>query len=414
MKKFSSSQYFQFLTLLCLPLYILRFYVPFLNISLPSTVLEVLILLTALITFWEFRKDLKWESFKSSFDLLIFTFLLAAGISVVVSPSFYGGLGIFRAYFFEPIIFYYCCNLTIKKYGADHIFLGLFLTGVWLSILAILQKFTGQFSLAPQELVQGRVTGTFNSANSLALFLGPLIFLALGFYFKLKNQSKWIYFALVLIFTLCIVWTKSRGGIIGEAVSVLVFGFGYFSLKRPALRKIWFVIPLFVTLVVTIFFYQMFEIYDASLVSVNQNSTDTLQIRFALWEGTANLLKDHPIFGAGLNGFKDLYSSQYKISPDQEDLQYPHNIFLNFWVETGLLGLICFVLILIKSFKTLMNNLLEKDYFLGLGLLCGLSYLLIHGLVDVPYFKNDLSAEFWLIIVLIESWRLGHLTKQNR
>jgi hypothetical protein len=27
--------------------------------------------------------------------------------------------------------------------------------------------------------------------------------------------------------------------------------------------------------------------------------------------------------------------------------------------------------------------------------------LLIHGLVDVPYFKNDLSLLFWLIVALI-------------
>jgi hypothetical protein len=28
------------------------------------------------------------------------------------------------------------------------------------------------------------------------------------------------------------------------------------------------------------------------------------------------------------------------------------------------------------------------------------------GLVDVPYFKNDLSLEFWVIAALIEQWRL--------
>ncbi|MBU1180368.1 hypothetical protein KJ885_05475, partial [Patescibacteria group bacterium] len=29
--------------------------------------------------------------------------------------------------------------------------------------------------------------------------------------------------------------------------------------------------------------------------------------------------------------------------------------------------------------------------------ICAMSALLIHGLVDVPYFKNDLSILFWII-----------------
>jgi ASC-1-like (ASCH) protein len=37
---------------------------------------------------------------------------------------------------------------------------------------------------------------------------------------------------------------------------------------------------------------------------------------------------------------------------------------------------------------------------MSLMALCGMAALLVHGLVDVPYFKNDLAILFWLIMAL--------------
>ena len=37
---------------------------------------------------------------------------------------------------------------------------------------------------------------------------------------------------------------------------------------------------------------------------------------------------------------------------------------------------------------------------LQLGMLLSLAAILVHGLVDVPYFKNDLSFEFWALVAL--------------
>ncbi|MCA9389730.1 MAG: hypothetical protein KC585_03955, partial [Candidatus Magasanikbacteria bacterium] len=68
--------------------------------------------------------------------------------------------------------------------------------------------------------------------------------------------------------------------------------------------------------------------------------------------------------------------------------QYPHNIILNFWVETGLAGLLAFFWIVFAWLK-------KKE-----AMLLPLVALLIHGLVDVPYFKNDLAIVFFLVLAL--------------
>jgi len=58
----------------------------------------------------------------------------------------------------------------------------------------------------------------------------------------------------------------------------------------------------------------------------------------------------------------------------------------------------------ISTFKLQITNLASgQDKYLKLGLLGALVVIIVHGLVDVPYFKNDLSLLFWLIIFLIGS-----------
>jgi hypothetical protein len=46
-----------------------------------------------------------------------------------------------------------------------------------------------------------------------------------------------------------------------------------------------------------------------------------------------------------------------------------------------------------------------------LGVLLALVAVVVHGLVDVPYFKNDLSFEFWVLVGL--AWA-GNLWASGR
>ena len=86
---------------------------------------------------------------------------------------------------------------------------------------------------------------------------------------------------------------------------------------------------------------------------------------------------------------------------------YPHNIFLNFWTEIGLFGALIFFYLLAKAIfiaLSLTVNYIRADRpekYLSLGLMSALIVIIIHGLVDVPYFKNDLSAMFWVFLAFI-------------
>jgi len=79
---------------------------------------------------------------------------------------------------------------------------------------------------------------------------------------------------------------------------------------------------------------------------------------------------------------------------------YPHNFFLNFYLETGLLGFVSMVGLLALFYKKIRDLARTKFLYLATPLAAGMLMIILHGLVDVPYFKNDLSVLFWLVYAL--------------
>ena len=145
------------------------------------------------------------------------------------------------------------------------------------------------------------------------------------------------------------------------------------------------------------------------------------QLRVNIWKGSARLIKEQPILGAGLNGYQRLapaYQERY-YHPETNELisvethPYPHNLFFTMWLELGLAGLFIFLLIIVRFFNKGFQKVKKQDaynlQFLIYGSMAAMVVILIHGLVDTPYFKNDLSILFWIIIGIVA--QVNHLDK---
>jgi O-antigen ligase len=129
---------------------------------------------------------------------------------------------------------------------------------------------------------------------------------------------------------------------------------------------------------------------------------NTLVSREHLWQATLRMLQDHPILGTGLYGFRRSIQP-YRGGVYQEDLTYPHNIVLNMWTETGLLGLAAFLWLLVQTFRVSWRGWTSgpaRWRAIQLGIVLAIVAIIVHGLVDVPYFKNDLALEFWTFLGL--------------
>lgn len=396
-----------------LPSYLIRlaFPVPGTGVVIPSTLLELLVLILVLIWAWQNKvftkagsRNLVWPNAFVSFRLPLVLFLLAATFSLIYSPLSNNAFGLWKAYFFEPVFFFLILiNVVRRREEILGVITSAAIGASGLSLVAIYQKFSGWHVPEPWTgLAVRRVTSFFEYPNALALYLVPLvvIFIGLLLYRQKLALNKWQTLVLglaVLTGLPAIIFTKSEGAMLGLVIAVI-----FLAIAHPK-RKI--LIPGLVVLgaIASAVIFSRPEWRSSFWLAATWQENSS-QVRLALWYGTLRLLAAHPILGSGLAGFPALYD-QYRLARHTELLLYPHNVFLNFWTEIGLLGLLAF-LGLLKEFFSLVRKIFRQEKFsptgvISLSLAAGMIALLVHGLVDVPYFKNDLSVEFWLIIGLL-------------
>ena len=119
--------------------------------------------------------------------------------------------------------------------------------------------------------------------------------------------------------------------------------------------------------------------------------------RILLWKSSIVMIKDHPIFGVGLHNFNKVYNEDGYIdkSAKEPELASPHNIFLHFFVETGLLGGIAFCTLifyqLFYTWKNAKNDNFVLAYFLAILGMC------IHGMVDYIFTIKVYYQLYWLL-----------------
>lgn len=378
-----------------LPTYVIRT-----NIGpLPTTLLELIVIAT--VIGWTLQTNgiasqLKdaWEAFRP-WRWVAGLWIISGFIGIFISPNHIAALGLYRAYFIEPLLIFFIGLHHLRTYGPTDLRTRLAanfsIVAIILGIWSIVQILTGWGIPDPWNTMPGRrVVGPFPFPNALALFVTPIaafLFADLVRGWKKKGEfrpwliSPWLSIPGYFLSLVSIVLAQSDGGLIAiGAASLLVL------LLNKRARMIGFGLAIAGMILV------------ASIAPLRERATTVLlfrewssKVRIVMWQETIQMLKDRPIFGAGLGAYPSAIASYHKATW-MEIFQYPHNILLNLWSETGLLGLFVFGWIL---WKWVMGEKGSHPYALPI-----ITAILIHGLVDVPYFKNDLAILFWLLILV--------------
>lgn len=386
-----------YLIILLLPTYQIRFAIG----GIPMTFLEAMILLLFFITALGLVLDPRqgkrvWQSgiFKPSpRNLLIGLFLLAAFVSIFVSPQTLKAAGIFKAFFFEAILFYFLILILIDtRQKLGRLWQSMALLIIYLSGFALFQFLTLQnlpFSWWAVNVASRRVTSLVNHPNALALLLGPTLAMVIMLFLSSKTFSRNKLFVIATALGLAAMFlTFSRAGWLALLASLAITSL--FSAKRKQILVGLGVIVILV-LLIPLPRQKIFELFSYK--------DPSQQNRILLWTAAIDILKKSPIYGTGLAGFRETYKN-YPLGPDRVIQNYPHNFFFNFWTETGLIGLISILGLLGFFFKKIYQLLSSPWRALALASAAGMAVIFLHGLVDVPYFKNDLSVVFWLIYSL--------------
>ncbi|MDD4995065.1 MAG: O-antigen ligase family protein [Patescibacteria group bacterium] len=370
-----------------LPTYFIRFQIG----PLPTTLLELYFVVIALIWITKERglsyrnqNLIKWR-------LPIFLFLAAATIGVIVSPDKTAALGIWKAYFIEPILFFLILISSLKTREDWKLILNALLaSAAAISLFAIFQKATG-VAIPPAWLAERRVTSVFGYPNAVGLYLAPLIILAFSLFYDSLREKKYIYSTLYFLSlassALAIFFSKTEAGWIAAAAGIFIFCVFKKNLRVPAIAAA----------AILILLIGLTPALRSPVIEKITLQDWSGHVRLVTWSESLEMLKSNAIFGAGLSGYP-LKMIKFHQAEYLEIFQYPHNIVLNFWSETGPVGLIAFLWLMALGIVASLKKARQSS--LALAMLCIFFAILIHGLVDVPYFKNDLSMMFWLFLAV--------------
>ena len=390
---------FIYIILLLLPTYLLRFQV----FHIPTTLLEILIYTTFL--FWLAQslknKDLfsriaKIFKIMQPFLWPIALFFASALVALIISPDKILSLGVLKGWFFDPLLFLILfLDLIQTKKQIKKVIFSLLISAFLICLYGLVEYF-GKFGLDTDN----RLNSIYLPANFVALYIVPIVFLGLPALFK---QKKYIGLIILLVILLALYFTHSYGGWIGLITGILYLIYktrkltiNFFDFKaglKKSTKKLLYLISILFFIVIIFFeaqnpkFQRIFDWQTRSAVST----------RLEIWQ-TSLLIIDRFPFGTGLGNFETIYQEtvpEIKFPPLEWLVNKAHNLYLNLWIEMGGMGLVAFLWLIYVFFKKSTN---KKEIFLNLCLNSAMLSILAHGLVDTPYFKNDLSVLFWVII----------------
>ncbi len=396
-----------YLIIFFLPAYLLRIEI----FGIPTTMLELgiyllfVVWLTKISSWQSWRRNI-CEWLKNNKLLWVGIFLLMAGatISTIFSIDLKTSAGILKGWFFDPFLFFIVLVSVIKTLEQkENVLKSFFASAFAVAGISLVYWLAPQLSGVSYD---GRLRGFYLSPNYLSMYLAPA--LIIGIYGILISISKtkrgtltkygWRSGSAIIAFAIYLTYSYAAW----FAIVIAVFLMLYFALRRQ--KRILFLI-LTLLFSASLVFDQLGTNKFEGLKNLSYRSS--LNSRLMIWRSAWLIGKDHPVIGIGPGNFQKYYLDyQSRVLGTEPYLEWavpqPHNIFLAFWLQTGIIGLAGFILLIFWFFRTAR---------LSIFLFPLMIYLIIHGFFDTPYWKNDLSMIFWIVLglaVVLHSKNIFH------
>ncbi|MEO8285377.1 MAG: O-antigen ligase family protein [Chloroflexota bacterium] len=355
----------------------------------------------------------------------------ALSLLVLANPDFAADSA--RAYrwvIIETVLFYFLMTDVIKGKRGLLRMLDFFMVGAVIVALYGLWQFAGGGGTLDVEGVS-RVQSVYEHPNNLALYLGRAAPFAVCFALFLPWGNRKVLYALTsLPLWAAFLLTFSRGAWGAAVVAVVVavsiglrWPLGWIRLDVPRTFKLWLagvgvgIVALGLLVVV------VFPKLPDRILDPGSGLT-----RVTIWTSALHMALDHPVFGVGPDQFLNQYQTKYgpcqeidgqitssdPNAPNECFTAHPHNLFLDYWLSLGIMGLFVLAWLLWRYYRESIDlakwaaSKVGADPLaraLAIGLIAGMTDFLVHGLVDNSYFLMDLALIFWMSCGMVQLLR---------
>lgn len=273
-----------------------------------------------------------------------------------------------------------------------------------------------------------RAVATLENPNMLGEYLILIIPIAVSMFIGRGEGMRRLSALLCIgVMGVCLIFTWSRGAWLGLIVAALVFLFMWHR------RSVWIIIAGIASIPI------LPSILPASIVSrftsIGNMADSSTSYRMYIWRASVNMIEDHMWTGIGIG--EGAWQRLYPLYAYQgvEAAPHSHNLFLQIWLELGLIGILVFIVFLFLLYQagftlfsklndnnTLKNpdiseSILKQNLSGGTGMntrlemqrgktqiristagpLCGIIAVLAQGMTDYAWYNYRLYLMFWLV-----------------
>ena len=345
--------------------------------GLPTTFLELLFgaVILGIVARWP-REKLK----RTPYDLWAALFVVGSLLAALVSPDVREGLGLWRAFILEPVVFFYAATAVFAKRDPRPLLAGamgaIAVVGAWaLYLVADGRGVT----------YDHRWLGPYQTANYFALLLVPSILMTVCW-----PRREWLLPRIAIAGggLVMLLSSNSRGGLLALLAGALI--------TIPFLGRR---LQLILAAVLVGSLAAATAVFGPRLVEHSEQPV--ISARPVIWREAAGLIAEHPLFPLGPGQFQPVF--QQRVAGNQTETLYvvpqaqnAHDVWLVAWTEWGLLTVVSLLGLIATVILTIKRRL---SYWMIVPSTM-LAAILVHGLVDTSIFKNDLAILFWLTVAL--------------
>lgn len=199
-----------------------------------------------------------------------------------------------------------------------------------------------------------RIASLLENSNNLGIFSLICLFLSIMLLIDSKQIYMKIFYSFIFICSLFnILVCQSRNALLGIIIGIALITIFY----NKKLLYLYMLSPLLLLI-------PKIRLIAFTLLSLTPDSS-----RYKIWQTTALMIKDHPLFGIGYENYSVLYMDY--VNKSKETLttmegygwiaQHPHNMFLKFQVEVGIFGSIALMAFLLITSIVLFKHIRKKN-----------------------------------------------------
>lgn len=297
---------------------------------------------------------------------------------------------------------YLLAALAVSVYGLQQWFSGAAALATWVDPESPLSKTT-------------RVYSYLGNPNLLAAYLVPAVVFSVVACFAWKRwMCKALAVVMVVVNVSCLILTFSRGGWIGMVAGLMVLLLllaHWWSIHLPRFWRTWALPIVFGTaaavIILAVVVVEPLRDRVSSIFAGRGDSSNNFRIN--VWMAVIEMIKDRPLLGIGPGNtaFNKIYPLYQR--PRFSALS-AYSILLEVAVETGLIGLTCFIWLLLttltQAWRALqgLRQLGDREGYWLIGAIAAMAGLFSHGMFDTVLYRPEVNILWWLTFALIASY----------